>query len=263
MKPDKPNFRPGNNVPDHPPFPLILNRKNIKKYNILVGHDRAQIQFAHDFLGLPVVALDKIDDMVLLSEGDTHLLQVETASVVELSPVLKERVSFWSIDPISGRGSVAGAALVRYAATLVKKEVPAKDVVQRISDELLSDGTVENVRVAIWKAVWLLMGPLPEEHKRWLEPWENNVEWLRPDVDVSYRLNTLLRDLTAYTFLVSGEEESIKKAGIFISPSRLRRLTGVTLNPVRVHDTICEISACRARRCDPYQCALRISAIWQ
>ena len=258
MKPDF--FRPGTKAPEHPPLPLILNRKTTKKYHILVGHDWPQVRFAERFLGMPVLPLEKVDDMTLLSEGAAHILQVELTSTVDISNSMRDKVSFWTIDSITGHGSVAASAIVRYAASLLGKELD-KEAVQKYSDEL-TKAEIEDIPSAIWRAVWLLLGPVPPEYKRWLEPWENNVRWLQEDIDPKYRINSIFKDLSVYSFLISGEEESIKKAGIVVSPSRLKYIKGLKLDFNKVYETIREISAWRMKRQDPYICALKISGIW-
>jgi len=252
-------FRPGIEASEYPPIIQLLARKSPKRHHILVGTEPFQVKFAEQALGLKCQAVEKVDDATLL-DGEAHLLCVPTGDAVDLSPGTREKASFWHIGAIK-KGSAGAAALVRHAAALVGAS-PDKAVVQLVADELASGG-IGDLRAAIWEAAWLLLGPPPEERKRWLEPWESGVGWLGKGVDPGYRLNTLLKDLTAYVFTACGEADSLKKAGIFLSPSKQRYLSGLRLDPAKVHATLRVISAWRAGRGDPWACALRVSAIWE
>ena len=252
-------YRPGNTVPEFPSITLLLSGRSTKKYHILVGSDPFQIKFAEQALGLPCVPVERVDDETLLT--GPRLLCITTAGVADLSESIRNSTAFWSLGPL-GRGSSGALAVVRFAAAVLKMERPSKDDLRLVADALASDG-IDDIRAAIWKAVWLLLGPVPAPFKRWTEPWEDSRKWLDGDTDPAYRLNTLFRDLSAYAFLASDEEESLKKANLALSPSRLRYLKGLKLDPLKVHDTVYTVSAWRMRKQDPYVCALRVSAIWQ
>ena len=251
-------FRQGSS--EYPPVTLLLLRKTPKKYNILVGDDPAQVRFAEQVLGMSCQLVEKVDDMVLLSGGPC-LLHIATPKAADLSEAVRVATAFWSLGPMT-RGSAGATALVRHAASLLAMEEPERGALRRLADRLAGDG-IDDIRVAVWKAVWLLLGPVPEAYSRWPEPWEDYKGWLRKDIDPSYRLNTLLRDLAAYAFILSDEEESLRKAGLSLSPSRLKHLKGLTLDPRKVYDTVSEISAWKARKYDPYECAFRVATIWQ
>ena len=252
-------FRPGVVISDFPPVTQLLSRKSAKSYNILVGNDAAQVRFAEMVLGLPCQQVETIDDATLLT-GQPCLLNITIPKVADLSASVREKASFWSIGPM-GRGSAGAMAIVRYALTLLNLERPERDIIQRTADVLATDG-IEDIRIAIWKAVWLLLGPAPEPYKRWPEPWEHRTEWLPPNLDPGYRLNTLYRDLTAYAFVLSQEDDAIKKAGLSVSPSKLKYLKTLKLDPERVYNTITEISLWRSRRTDPVVCAFRVAVLW-
>jgi hypothetical protein len=238
----------------------LLLRKTAKKYNILIGDDPAQVRFAEQVLNMPCQFAEHVDDMALLSGGPC-LLNIATPKVADLSEAVKTATAFWSLGPIT-RGSAGATAIVRHAASILAVEEPERDVLRRLADRLAGDG-IDDIRIAVWKAVWLLLGPIPEAYSRWPEPWEDYKGWLRNGIDPSYRLNTLLRDLAAYAFILSNEEESLRKAGLSLSPSRLKHLKGLTLEPRKVYDTVSEISAWKVRKYDPYECAFRVATIWQ
>ncbi len=238
---------------------MLLARKAPKPFNILVGNDPYQIRFAEQTLGLRHRIMEKVTDADLLT-GEPCLLCITTSRVVDISEKVKDKTAFWSIGPLR-RGSAGASAIVRHAATALGKGVPDKDVLQRVADRLANEG-IGDIWIALWKAVWLLLGPPPEENKRWLEPWENYLGWLRPDIDPAYRLNTLFRDLSAYAFLISGEEESLKKATLSLSPSKLKYLSGLKLSQEKVYRTLRELSSWRNYHGDPYPCSMRVAAIW-
>ena len=253
-------FRPGITPSEYPPVTQLLLRKSPKPYNILVGEVQFQIRFAEQILGLKCRNMESVTDADLLT-GEPCLLSVTTTRVVDISEGTKNKTATWSIGPI-GKGSAAALAIVRHAASVVKGGVPDKDVLQAVADELTKDG-VDDIRVAIWRAVNLLLGPVPERSARWLEPWESCTGWLRPDIEPSYRLNTLFKDLSAYVFLSNEEEGSLRKAGINVSPSKAKYLSSLKLPAHRVHDTLVELSSWRMRQDDPLLCAIKISALWQ
>jgi len=252
--------RPGITASDFPPVFHLLSRKNPKKYKVLVGSDPAQIRFAEQALGLKCRFAEAVDDSTLLT-GEPCLLCITAARVVDLSASVREKAAFWSIGPVR-KGSAAALALVKHAALLLGKEGVDREVMRRCADALAFED-VDDVRVAIWNAVWLLLGPVPAPYRRWPGPWEDSIRWIPPGVDPAYRLHALFKDLSAYAFVLSGEEESLRKAGLSVSPSRLKYLKGLSLDPSKVHDTVREISAWRMRRGDPHLAALRVSAIWQ
>ena len=252
--------RPGITAPEFPPLPLVLLRKTVKRYNILVGNDPPQVRFAEQFWGFPSMLVEKLDDSTIMSEGP-GLFRVLASRLVDISDSVRGSTSFWSIDPIVGRGSSASLAIVRHAASLVGKEVGKEDA-RLAADELASEG-IGDIRAAIWRAAWILLGPVPEERKRWPEPWEHRTRWLPPGVDPAYRLHTLFRDLTAYAFLAAGEEGSVKKAGLSLSPSKLRYLSGLRLDPARAAETVREVAAWRARKDSPWICTLKVASVWR
>ena len=188
------------------------------------------MRFAEQVLGISCQLAEHIDDMALLSGGPC-LLRVPTPRAANLSEAVRAATAFWSLSPMT-RGSAGAAAIVRHAASILAVEEPERDVMRRIANRLAGNG-IDDIRVAIWRAVWLLLGPIPEAYSRWPEPWEDCRGWLRQDINPAYRLNTLLRNLSAYAFVISGEEDSLKKAGLFLSPSRLKHLKGLTLDPAR------------------------------
>ena len=252
-------FRPGVATSEYPPATFLLTRKTFRPFNILVGDDPSQVRLAEQLLGMPCRAEEHVDDSMLLT-GQPCLLCVTTGRVVDISQAVKDKTSFWTIGPIK-RGSAAALAIVKHAASLLGREVGKEDA-RLMADELASEG-IGDIRVAIWRAAWMLLGPVPEERKRWPEPWEHSTKWLPPGVDPAYRLHTLFRDLSAYAFLAAGEEGSVKKAGLSLSPSKLKYLSGLRLDPARAAETVREIAAWRARKDSPWACAVRVASVWR
>jgi len=258
-------FRPGKRVSEFSPVPALLSQKTFKKYNILIGDDEPQQRFAEQVLGLSCVFMDAIADEDLQVDDTNKLFRVETSRLVVLSPQVKEATAFWSLDPLT-KGSAGANAIVRYAATLLGMEKPDKDLVERTADLLADSGGIEDTRVALWTAVWLLTGPAPlESSKRWPQPWESYQLWFSiPGVSPEHRLHSLYWDLTAYTFLRRDDEAVLKKAGLkSISPVRLKILKKLNLDHSKVHDTIELLDLWRSKQSDPYVCAFRISNLWK
>jgi hypothetical protein len=257
-------FRPGKKVSEFNPVPALLSQKTFKNYNILIGEDEPQQRFAEQVLGLPCVFMDGVCDEDFLVDDLPKLFRVESSRVVVLSPQIKEATAFWSLSPME-KGSAAANAIVRYAATLLGMDKPDKDLVERLADTLATDGAMDDTRVSLWAAVWLLTGPEPPVvSKRWPQPWESPQLWFAvPGVSPEYRLNSLYKDLTAYTFLRDDEELVLKKAGIRVSPVKLKVLKKLNLDYSKVHDTIELLDLWRGKQTDPYVCAFRISTLWK
>ena len=255
-----PPFRPGIITSEYPPVTLMLARKSFRPFNILVGDDPFQVRFAEQLLGMPCRPEEHVDDSMLLT-GQPCLLCVTTGRVVDISQAVRDRRSLWTVAPIR-RGSAAALAIVKYAVSLLGIEGPGKDGLRLHADALASDG-IGDIRVAVWKAVLGLLGPVPEERKRWPEPWEHSTKWLPPGVDPAYRLNVLFKDLSAHAFLSAGEEGSVRKAGLGLSPSKLKYLSGLRLDAAKAADTVREVAAWRARRDNPWLCAVKVASIWR
>ena len=90
-----------------------------------------------------------------LFDDSPKLFRVESPRFVILSPQIKEATGFWSLDPLV-KGSAGANAIVRYAATLLGIEKPDKDLVERFADMLATEGAMDDTRVSLWTAVWLL-----------------------------------------------------------------------------------------------------------
>ncbi len=243
---------------DLPPVIFLLSRKTRKKYNILVGEDEFLIRLAEQELRTPCVYFDRISDETLLAGH--RLFRIPAAKLADLSDNLKANSDFWSVASIR-KGSAGATAIVKVAASLVEAH-PDRDAIQRHADALAAEG-IGDIRSAVWRAAWALLGPVPEGFKRWPGPWEDWRGWLDRNTDPGYRLNSLYHDLVVYTFLANGEEEAIKKTNITPTASKLKYLKSLRIDLAKVLDTVRELSGWRARRSDPYACALRISAIWQ
>jgi hypothetical protein len=256
-------FRPGRRVSEFNSIPALLSQKTYKRYNVLVGEDTPQQRFAEQVLGLPCQFAEFVLDGDLLVDEEPKLFRVLSSHQITLSPQVKENTDFWSLDPIE-RGSAGANAIVRYAATLLGIEKPEKDLVERLADCLVTSGTIEDIRVALWRSVWLLTGSKPPEGRRWPQPWEDSQLWFSiPGVSSDYRLNSLYLDLTAYTLTIEDEESALKKAGLHMSPSKVKVFKKLKLNYTKVHDTIKIIDLWRTKRTDPYICAFRISNLWK
>ena len=260
----KPKFRPGRRVSEFSPVPVMLASKVHKRFNILVGEDFVQQRLAEQILGLSCVFADTITDANLLVDDTPKLFRVFSSKAVTLSPQVKYNTAFWSLDPIE-RGSAGANAIVRHAATLLDMDKPDKDLVERLADTLATSGTIEDIRVALWTAVWLLTGTMPPESKRWPQPWENNLWFNVPGVTPEHRLHSLYLDLTVYTLVQVDEDSTLKKAGFnaYASPSKVKFFKQLKLDYGKVHDTIELLDLWRSKRSDPYVCAFRISNVWK
>lgn len=243
-------------------MPVMLASKVHKRFNVLVGEDFVQQRLAEQILGIPCVVAEAITDADLLVDDTPKLFRVLSSKTATLSPQVKDNTAFWSLDPIE-RGSAGANAIVRYAAILLDMDKPEKDLVERLADTLASSGTIEDIRVALWTAVWLLTGPMPPESKRWPQPWENNLWFSIPGVTPEHRLHSLYLDLTAYTLVQVDEDSTLRKAGLHPSPSKVKFFKKLKLDYSKVHDTIEVLDLWRTKRNDPYICAFRVSNIWK
>ena len=259
----KPMFRPGRRVSEFSPVPAMFASKVHKRFNLLVGEDSIQQRLAEQILGLSCVFVGAVTDSVLLEDGTPKLLRIlSSKDASTLSPQVRDNTAFWSLDPIE-KGSAGANAIVRHAATLLGMEKPDKDLVERLADTLATSGTIEDIRVALWTAVWLLTGSTPPEPKRWPQPWENTLWFNIPGVTPEHRLHSLYLDLTAYTLVQVDEDSALKKAGLHPSPSKVKFFKKLKLDYSKVHDTLELLDLWRSKRSDPYICAFRISNVWK
>jgi hypothetical protein len=255
-------FRPGRRVSEFSPVPVMLAQKVAKRYNILIGEDFPQQRLAEQIIGVPCVFSESLGDADMMVDDSPKLFRLLSSKTATLSPQVKDNTAFWSLDPIE-KGSAGANAIVRYAATLLDLDKPDKDLVERLADQLASAGLIEDIRVALWTAVWLLTGPVPQESKRWPQPWEDKQLWFSiPGVSPERRLHSLYNDLTAYALVQGDEDITLKKAGLRVSPSKVKFFKKLKLDYGRVHDTIELLDLWRTKRTDPFVCAFRISNLW-
>ena len=256
-------FRPGKKISEYNPVPLMLSQKTYRRFNLLIGEDYPQQRLAEQILGIPCVFTNALTDRELLVDDQPKLFRLFSSSSITISPQVKDQTSFWSLDPIE-KGSAGANAIVRYAATLLEMDKPDKDVVERIADRLAASGTINDIRVALWTSVWLLTGSVPPESKRWPQPWESLQFWFNiPGVSPEHRLHTLYIDMTAYALIQGDEEITLKKAGLKVSPSKVKFFKSLKLDFSKVHDTISILDVWRTKRSDPYICAFCISRLWE
>jgi hypothetical protein len=244
-------------VTDFPQVPLLLGRKTRAKNNILVGTDKAQIRFAEQLLGLECQLRDGIKDDDLLGKDESLLLRVTTSNCIDLSPDVKKKTGIWSINPLNG-GSAGMNALVRAAAEILGQPVD-KEKVEIVSTLICKDYDVTDVRGALWDSVWELSGEAPTKGSKWPQPWETQ-DWIPQDIDVTYRLNVLYRDLVGYVFAREDDLPAAKKFGI--NPSRFNRLRQMSLDLEKVEQSIKCLSKWRTRKSSSLISALVISKIW-
>jgi len=261
----QPKFRPGRRVSEFNPAPVMLASKVHKRFNILVGEDYVQQKLAEKILGVSCVFTEVVTDADMLVDDTPKLFRVlSSKSTTTLSPQARDNTAFWSLDPIT-RGSAGANAIVRYAATLLDMDKPDKDLVDRLADQLASSGTIEDIVVALWTAVWLLTGTMPPESKRWPQPWENKLWFSVPGVAPERRLHSLYIDLSVYTLVQKDDDSTLSKARFnpHPSPSKVKFFKTLKLDYTKVHDTIKLLDLWRTKRTDPYICAFRISNIWK
>lgn len=246
----------GIKVSPWPTTPLML-LQSLKRVNILIGNDPSQIRFAEQILGVLCTSKEIVGEEDVLGQEGKLLYRVPSANSVELSPNTKSLVGIWSLDPIV-KGSAGANALVKYAASLINAKIE-KNTLQRYADLLLEE-EIQDIRAAIWKAVWLLTGPVPGESTRWPDPWESLLGWLPSGLDPGYRLNSLYRFLAGFVFAKEDDKEAARKFGI--SESRFKVMRNLNLDLDKVEKSLQELSKWRLHKSNPLVSSLVISRIW-
>ena len=255
--------RQGRRVSEFSPVPALLFVKKPKKYNILIGEEPVQQRFAENLLGISCDYKVSVGDFDLQSDGQPKLVRTTSSSNVVLSPQVKDHTAFWSLDPIE-KGSAGANAIVRYAASLLSLDKVDNRLIERLADILASSGTIDDLEVALWKAVWLLMGDVPPENKRWPQPWEDKYLWFNiPGVTPEFRLNSLYLDMTSYVFIHADEENNLSKALLRVSPSKIKVFKKIKLDLSKVYNTIKLLDLWRTYKTDPFVCAFQISNVWK
>jgi hypothetical protein len=244
--------------------PGLLAQKVHKKVNILVGDDPVQVRFVEQTLGISVEKVGRLEDKDVLSVDSSKLFQVISSRHLEFSPNTLAKVGIWSLDPLVN-GSDGVTAIVKYAVAIVGLEKPSKEQLTEIARRI-SSREIEDVRAAVWDAVWHLTGDAPKAWKPWLDPWTDPKGWLPSDLNPEKRLNSLYWDLVLFCFTRRDEEEALKKAAnksrVRVSPSKYKYFKGLNLDLNKVYDSFYLLSRWRAERFDAYVCALLMKNIW-
>jgi hypothetical protein len=164
----------------------------------------------------------------------------------------------WSLASIE-KGSAGANAIVKFASSLLGV-ASDRGRTQQVADELLSKD-IEDVRVAVWQAGWLLTGPNSLETKRWPDPWEKPKEWIPQGVDPGYRLNSLYRFLVGYVFAQENDQDAARKFGT--SVSQFSVMKNLVLDLDKVYHSLKELSKWRNQRSGSLICGLKITNIWE
>jgi hypothetical protein len=250
-------IRPGiGGTLEFPPVPGLLSKKPFARHNILVGNDAVQTRFAEQTLGVECKVVDRVkDEDVLVPDPTLH--QVLMSNSIDLSPELRNKAGIWSLTPITP-GSAAATSIIKAACEIldVKLEIGKRNR----ACEILTKEVINDVRAALWNAIWIVAGEIPEDVGLWKDPWAAD-NWMPNGIDPRYRLNALYRELVGYIFVCDNDEASARRFGI--SPAKIKRLKALNLDIDRVYDSLLELSRWRSRRYDPYICALKITSIWK
>lgn len=241
-----------------PATPVLLGQKTFKTHNILIGYDPIQEQFASQFFGIPVQFKETLTDEDILGHQEALLYRVEHPWHVEISPQVRAGCGIFSISPLT-KGSSGVYAVVRHACAIlnIKKDQAG---ITAIADELVKEPILD-VMAAVWYAVWLLTGPMPDPYKPWPEPWATK-DWFAINVDPQFRLNTLYRDCVAIVYARGEDEEAAHKFGIRPTKFKVLKDVGRSLDLGRLRSSIVELSKWRQQKYDPLLCALKITTIW-
>jgi hypothetical protein len=241
----------------YPPTTLAFSRKTLPKNNILIGDDPAQLRFMEQQLNKEITYVDEVTDEMLLGyEG--LLVWVSAEHHIDISPDVKRHTGIWDAGPIL-KGSAGAHAIVRHAALILKiTEKLSRETMDFVATEITKHG-LEDVRGALWLAVWALTGDTTPE-PTWLEPWQDPIRWLSPGTDPAHRLMSLYRTLVGWGFLVTGEPRGLKQ--LRITPAHQAYLQTLKLDRDRVYESIKVISIWKIQRFDPHICTLRIASIW-
>jgi hypothetical protein len=250
-------IRPGvSGPPEFPPATGLLLKKPPVRHNILVGNDAVQTRFAEQTLGVECKVVDRVkDEDVLVPEPTLH--QVLMSSSIDLSPELRSKAGIWSLSPVLP-GSAAATSIVKAAAEIL--EVKLELAKRNRACEILTKEVINDVRAALWNAVYIVAGDIPEKEPFWKDPWASD-NWIPNGTDPTYRLNTLYRELIGYIYVYDNDESSARRFGI--SPAKIKRLKALNLNLDRVYESILELSKWKAKHYNPYFCALKIATIWK
>jgi hypothetical protein len=257
-------LQPGVRGTDYPTTPLLLEKKAIRKHNVLVGDDPVQVRFAEQFLSAHYHAaiacefVEALNDHRLLGQEAPQLFRVDRSSLIDISPSVREKTGIWSLDMIED-GSAGANAIVRFAASCMGLPKPSREAVAYAAKEIT--GRLNDINAAVWHAAWLLLAPVPEK-RIWPNPWESSVGWLPRGEDPRLRLNTLYWTLVEYVFASQNDEKGFRKTGRAFRPRSFKFLSALVLPKDRVYTTVEALSAWREHRGDPYACALRVAKIW-
>jgi hypothetical protein len=241
----------------YPPVVFTLGRKNVPKWNIIVGDDRAQVLWMEHVAGIPSAPVAKVTDEMLLGK-DACLYRVRLDHHIDISSDVKTRTGIWSADRIVN-GSAALKHLVKFAHTLLPHNPPqlTREQVEIVGDQVMRyDVTL--VQAAIGRAMTAICGPMTAR-KPWTEPWLDPRHFMDLK-EPNYRLHCLHATLVAWSHIYCNNVVYAEQMGL--SSSRIQWLKGQTIDPKKVLKAIKILSAWKRETYDPLVCAFVVAAIW-
>lgn len=245
------------NPTEFPQIPILITRKTYPKNNILVGTDKAQIRFAEHILNLECQQREMVKDDDLLGKDEGLLLQVYSSNHIDLSSDVKKKTGIWSIHPLEG-GSAGMNALVRVASEILGEKIE-KEKIEAVGNNICKENEITDLRGALWEAVWQLSGDVVTKNEKWPQPWESQ-SWIPKNIEPSYRLNVLYRELVGYVYARDDDQPAAKRFGI--SNARFARLKSLSLDLAKVESSIKILSQWKNHKTSSLICALVISRIW-
>jgi hypothetical protein len=256
MSPGNPLKNWAGKKPRFVPVPFVLTRKMFTPNHIVVGSDAMQIRFLAQTLNTAPECVNCANDDLLVGRENV-LLHVYAAHQIDLSAEVRSYTTIWAADPIV-KGSAAMNAIIKFAATLVPERKFTKDNFELVASQLARKG-FNDLRAFIWGAVWLLTGDLIPP-KRWLDPWEDPIKWVEPNMDLKKRLYVLYLKLVAYTRIHCFGPEA--GAESHLTPSQAQRLWDLTLDLNKVYKTVVLLSQWKQGRWKDQICAIQIALVW-
>ena len=255
---------------EFPAVPLVLDRKAAVKVHLVVGPQRAQVNFLGEVIGLghdvqfrDVTSIDDSQVLEALQTKDLVVFHLPGQGRIDIAQDTRNKIGIWSAQPIRRR--TAGVrVLVRQAAGFLGMKGLDPERLDVVGDAI-TDTPGENAtpEALIWEAAWHLTDLTSgEPGAAWIHPWADPWAWGRGSFPMSMRLQVLYKDLAGYVFAKDDDWKCAQTLGI--TPSRFAWLKSLHLSPKKVEAAFILLSAWRTWS-DPKEAprvALQIGAVF-
>jgi len=246
---------------DFPQIPIILDRKNHKSRNLVIGTSPLQIEFLQWVLESETGNKHTVKEIESICDEDLHTMKADIIYVmekekIELSDDYRDRIGIWLNRPVTKR-SAASYSIIRRAHNLLGKTYEKK-ALDTASDFIFYRDREDLVPALQETMTFLLAKKTPLSKK--VSIWEDPIGWIQQGEDLDRKLNYLRLEMSWFVFAQTDEWQKAKSTGC--SPSKFKWLKSCRFNLNKVRMTIETMNKHKSTGCSSYRLALELASIW-